>query len=78
MTGGTPASPRPASFLDQIAGSDALINSSSDIGTAFPGPVAGNLTQKCIAGGKLAAEALQEPFEPLSAFRSGGVPCGLG
>ena len=48
------------------------------MGTAFPGQVTRNFTQKSVAGGKLAAEALQEPFEPLSAFRSGGVPCGLG
>lgn len=77
MTGGHPASPRPTSFDDPIAGSDALINSSSDIGTALCGPVAGNLTQKSIAGGKLSAEALQEPLEALSAFRTGGVPCSL-
>src|SRR5690606_1571271 len=77
MTGGHPASPRPASSDDPIAGPDALINSSSDIGTALRGPVAGNLTQKPVARREPAAEALQEPLEALSAFRTGGVPGGF-
>ncbi len=77
MTGGHPASPRPASFCDTATGSDAFILSRNDIGAALPGSVAGNLTQKSVAGGKLSAQALQEALEALSAFRASRVPCGL-
>ena len=77
MMVGTPASPRPASFRDPVPGSDAVISSRNDIGTALCGPVAGNLAQKPVARRELAAEALQEPLEALSTFRSGGIPCGF-
>ncbi len=77
MMGGTPASPRPASFLDQIAGSDALIGFWNDICATLPRSFAGDLAQKPVARRELAAEALQEPLEALSAFRAGRVPRGL-